>query len=236
MMSGHAASSYSWHHEDIFLLSRMITDWSGLTPLAIAQMSECSVRFLRPAQRGPWVCLYTFCWRRRRWRASMFLMWLLGMRRVTPSFQIFLWEEAVLEKPGAMLRMTATLWAGMRWGTPFPGQVVGLCNILTRFRVSRSMSFWPWNWKYKAGLFLKFPGLFLKFPGLILKCPGIKGWPQHRREKGIELELSVGSICLPLARGVGAPRCRVSCFEIGPATSHSCFPVVAASGLNRICS
>ena len=41
--------------------------------------------------------------------------------------------EEVLEKPGAMLRMTATLWAGMRWGTPFPGQVVGLCNILTRF-------------------------------------------------------------------------------------------------------
>ena len=39
----------------------------------------------------------------------------------------------VLEKPGAMLRMTATLWAGMRWGTPFPGQVVGLCTILTRF-------------------------------------------------------------------------------------------------------
>ena len=75
----------------------------------------------------------TFCWRRRRWRASMFLMWFLGMRRVTPSFQIFLWEEAVLQNPGAMLRMTATLWAGMRWGAPFPGQVVGLCNILTRF-------------------------------------------------------------------------------------------------------
>ena len=82
---------------------------------------------------GPMGVPYTFCWRRRRWRASMFLMWLLGMRRVTPSFQIFLWEEAVLEKPGAMLRMTATLWAGMRWGTPFPGQVVRLCNILTRF-------------------------------------------------------------------------------------------------------
>ena len=38
----------------------MITDWSGLTPLAIAQMSECSIRFLRPAQRGPWVCLIPF--------------------------------------------------------------------------------------------------------------------------------------------------------------------------------
>ena len=78
-------------------------------------------------------------------------------------------------------------------------------------------------------------GLFLKFPGLILKFPRIKGRPQRRREKGLQLELWVGSICLPLARGVGAPRL-VSSFEIGPATSHSCFPVVAAPGLNRICS
>ena len=165
---------------------------------------------------GPMGVPYTFCWRRRRWRASMFLMRLLGMRRVTPSFQIFLWEEAVLEKPGAMLRMTATLWAGMplprtsRWALQYLDPVS---------RAFHGVSFWPWNWKYKAGLFLKFPGLFLKFPGLflkfpglILKCPGIKGWPQHRREKGIELELWVGSICLPLARGVGAPRCLVSMF------------------------
>ena len=38
-----------------FLWGAMITDWSGLTPLAIAQMSECSIRFPSSAQRGPWV-------------------------------------------------------------------------------------------------------------------------------------------------------------------------------------
>ena len=47
-------------HKDIFLLGAMITDWSGLTPLAIAQMSECSIRFLSSAQRGPWVCVIPF--------------------------------------------------------------------------------------------------------------------------------------------------------------------------------
>ena len=144
-----------------------------------------------------------------------------------------------------MLRMTR-FGLGCVEGPPSQHKRLGFAISWPGFSgVSRSMSFWPWNWKYKAGLFLKFPGLFLKFPGLFLKFPGLilkfpglnskvsrnKGWPQHRKEKGLKLELWVGLICLSLARGVGAPRCLVSSFEIGPATSHSCFPVVAVSGL-----
>ena len=193
----------------------MITDWSGLTPLAIAQMSECSIRFLR-AQRGPRVCLFTFCWRRRRWRARMFLMWLLGMRRVTPSFQIFLWEVRGSAREARRYAQDDCQRFGLGCVEAPPSQdkSLGFAISWPGFPgVSRSMSFWPWNWKYKAGLFLKFPGLFLKFPGLflkfpglVLKCPGIKGWPQHRREKGIELELWVGFNLLAVgSRSWGPP-------------------------------
>ena len=187
---------------------------------------------------------YTFCWRRRRWRASVFLMWLLGMRRVTPSFQIFLWEEAVLEKPGAMLRMTATLWAGMRWGTPFPGQVVGLCNILTRF---------PGHFTEYVLLALKLKVQGRTIPKIsrtvskisrtiskisrtnskVSRNKGLASAPERKRH----WTLTVGRFNL-LAVGSRSwgPPVLSPCFEIGPATSHSCFPVVAASGLNRICS
>ena len=60
----------------------------------------------------------------------MFLMWFLGMRRLTPSFQIFFERSSARE--GRRYAHDDTLWAGMR-GTPFPGQAVGLCNLLTRF-------------------------------------------------------------------------------------------------------
>ena len=109
---------------------------------------------------------YTFCWRRRRWRASMFLMWFLGMRRLTPSFQIFFERSSARE--GRRYAHDDTLWA------PSQHKRLGFAISWPSFPgVSRSMSSWPWNWKYKAGLFLKFPGLFLKFPGLFLNFPGL---------------------------------------------------------------
>ena len=89
----------------------------------------------------------------------------------------------MLEKAGAMLTMTR-FWLGCVEGPPSQDKRLGFAISRPGFPgVSRSMSSWPWNWKYKAGLFLKFPGLFLKFPGLFLNFPGLNF--QVSRNKGL---------------------------------------------------
>ena len=222
----------------------MITDWSGLTPLAIAQMSECSICFLSSAQRGPWVCVIPFAG--EEGLASQHVLDVV-LGNAPPNailLDFSLREEAVLERPGAMLRMTATLWAGMRWGTPFPGQVVGLCNILTRFPgrfMKHVLS--ASKMKVQGRTIPKISRTISKISKTISKNSrtnskvsrnkGLPSAPERKRP----WTWTVGRFNL-LADGSRSwgPRCRVSSLEIGPATSHSCFPVVAASGLNKICS
>ena len=177
------------------------------------------------------------CWRRRRWWASMFLMWFLGMRRLT-SFQIF------FERSSA-LRMTR-FGLGCVEGPPSQDKRLGFAISWPGFPgVSRSMSFWPWNWKYKARLFLKFPGLFLKFPGLFpnfpglfLKFPGLnskvsrnKGLASAPERKG--QTWTVGRFKGPRSWG---PSLSCLIFWNRPCNKPQLLSCSDASGLNRICS
>ena len=134
--------------------------------------SSNSFHFLRSAQRGPWVCLIPFAGEEGIGEpaCSWCGFWECPPKRHPSRFSL---REALLEKAGAMLRMTR-FGLGCVEGPPSQDKRLGFAISWPGFPgVSRSMSFWPWNWKYKAGLFLKFPGLFLKFPGLFLNFPGL---------------------------------------------------------------